>query len=110
MTCVCTVAWETFSSRAICLFPSPRVIALSTSTSRSVRPAGHTQDALGVIGVQANPLPLGLIERTAFDPHPIGHAHHAEVVDLRRAPYCDGVVRAQPCIQGGSLCDLCNSG
>src|SRR5439155_1238407 len=42
MTCVCTVAWETWSSRAICLFASPRVIPFSTSTSRSVRPAGHT--------------------------------------------------------------------
>src|SRR6266851_4691794 len=71
--------------------------------------AGEAQDALGVIGMQANPLPLGLIERTAFDPHPIGHAHHAKVVNLRRSPYCDGVVRAQSCVQRRSLCESCNS-
>src|ERR1700730_13528910 len=45
MTCVCTVAWETWRALAICLLECPRASSRSTSTSRSVSPDGQARAA-----------------------------------------------------------------
>src|SRR5439155_250784 len=71
---------------------------------------GEAEDALGVISVQANPLPLRLIERTVLDPDPVRHADHAEVVDLARTPHSCRVLPTQPRIQRGCLSQLCDAG
>jgi len=46
----------------------------------------QAEDALTVMCVQANPLPLGGIQRPARDPDSVWDADHAEVMDLPGAP------------------------
>ena len=75
----------------------------------SQRPHGRRQaeDALAVVGVETNPLPLGGIQRPACDPDSVWDADHAEVMGLPGAPDRRHFVRIKAHIEG---CGLCQSG
>ena len=55
--------------------------------AHGLEPADPAQDAAGEVGVEPDPLPVGLGEAARLLPHRVRHAHPAEVVHVRRPSY-----------------------